>query len=846
MPSKGSVDSLKTCISSDCPSINTFIHLCTETRTGFSPLACRSYTTMHTSFTHAVKLPHFLGKGFLLFFLLLSSLYTFAQKNASGTVTDASDGQPLPGASVQAVGTRRGVTTKTDGSFSLSNLPNQVTTLEISYVGYEKQRIDLTATQPLRIALVRSSFTADEVVVSATRANQRTGMAYTNVGGEEIQKQNLGQDLPVLLNFQPSLVTTSDAGAGIGYTGFRIRGSDATRINVTLNGIPYNDAESQGLFWVNMPDFASSTTSIQIQRGVGTSTNGAGAFGATVNVQTNEFRKDAYAETNHSVGSFNTLKNNVLAGTGLINGKFTVDARLSRLTTDGYVDRASSNLKSFYLSGAYFGKKSFVRINIFSGIEKTYQAWNGVPEYLLKTNRTYNSFTYDNQTDNYQQDNYQLLSSHQLSRNWTFNFNLHYTKGRGYYEEYKPGEKLNKYGLAPVVIGGVTVDTTTLIRRKWLDNDFYGTVFSLDYDSFKKLKVNIGGGWNRYTGKHFGEIIWARFASNSNIRTRYYEDDATKTDFNLYAKAYYQLTEGLNVFADAQIRRVHYDFLGINSQLQNVQQQADLNFFNPKLGLNYQINEQHSAYASFSVANREPNRDDFTQSTAQSRPKAEQLQDWVAGYRVQAGKLAFTVNGYYMNYKNQLVLTGKLNDVGSPTRTNAGKSYRMGLEVEGGYQIAKPLTLNANATFSQNKIKEFRSYYDNYDDETQQEQISRNTDISFSPNVIFGGQLLWKPIKNLELGWLAKYVGKQYLDNTQDEGRKLNGYFTNDIRTIYSIKPKFVKEINVSLLLNNVFNRLYESNGYSFSYVSEGQFTTENYYYPQAGFNFLLGVGIKF
>ncbi len=806
---------------------------------------------MHATFISHAQRTVALFRVFLCGFFFLS-LSTYAQQTITGTVIDAADKQPLPGASIRVIGTQRGVAAKSDGTFSLSNVPSTAQTLEVSYLGYEKQRITLTPSQTLQIELLRSSYMADEVVVSATRANQRTGMAFTNVGGEEIQKQNLGQDLPVLLNFQPSLVSTSEAGAGIGYTGFRIRGSDATRINVTLNGIPYNDAESQGLFWVNMPDFASSTTSIQIQRGVGTSTNGAGAFGATVNVQTNEFRKEAYAETNHSAGSFNAIKNNVLVGSGLINGKFTVDARLSRLTSDGYIDRASSNLKSFYLSGAYFGKKSFVRLNVFSGIEKTYQAWNGVPQSLLKTNRTFNEFTYDNQTDNYQQDNYQLLSSHQLSRNWTFNFNLHYTKGRGYYEEYKKGQNLSDYGLLPVVIGGVTVDTTTLIRRKWLDNDFYGTVFSFDYDSFKKLKVNIGGGWNKYKGKHFGEVIWARFASNYNIRTRYYDDDAIKTDLNFYAKAYYQLTEQLNVFADAQFRKVHYDFYGIGSLGQNTQQQADLNFFNPKLGLNYQINEQHSAYASFSVANREPNRNDYTESSILSRPKAEGLQDWEAGYRYQAGKLALNVNGYYMNYRNQLVLTGKLNDVGSPTRTNASKSYRAGIEVEGAYQLTKTLTLNANATFSRNKIEEFTAYYDNYDAyteegfPTQTQATFRNTDISFSPNVIAGGQLLWKPVRNLELGWLAKYVSKQYLDNTQDESRTLNPYFTNDIRAIYSIKPKFVKEINVSFLLNNVFNRLYESNGYTFSYTSEGQFMTENYYYPQAGFNFLAGVGIKF
>lgn len=785
-------------------------------------------------------------------FLFLFALGVQAQQVLTGKVTDAADQQPLPGASIRLIGTQRGITTRLDGSFSVTAAG--ATALEISYLGYEKQTLPLQGVSgPLDIRLVRTTFTADEVVVSATRVNQRTGMAFTNVTAEEIKKQNLGQDLPILLNFQPSLVTTSDAGAGVGYTGMRIRGSDATRINVTLNGIPYNDAESQGSFWVNMPDFASSSSSIQIQRGVGTSTNGAGAFGATVNIQTNEFRKEAYAETNNSYGSFNTLKNNIMAGTGLIDGKFTVDARLSRLSSDGYIDRASSNLKSFYVSGAYFGKKSFVRLNIFSGQEKTYQAWNGVPEALLKTNRTYNEFTYDNQTDNYQQDHYQLLTSHQLSRKLTFNFNLHYTKGRGYYEEFKKKQALADYGLPPVVLKDTTILATDLIRRKWLDNDFYGTVFSFDYDSFRKLKINVGGGWNRYQGKHYGEIIWAKYASTSSIRQRYYEDDATKTDFNLYAKAYYQLTEALNVFGDMQFRKVGYSFLGFNSQLNNVQQEADLNFFNPKVGFNWQLADNHSVYASFSVAHREPNRDDYTQSTPESRPKAEGLQDWEAGYRLHSGNLAFSVNGYYMNYRNQLVLTGKLNDVGSPTRTNVGKSYRAGLELEAGYRLTKTLTLNANATFSRNKIETFVSYYDNYDDYNevtkrygQTSETSRNTDISFSPSVIAGGQLLWKPVSQLELAWLAKYVGKQYLDNTQNETRKLNSYFTNDIRATYAIRPKFVKEITFSLLLNNVFNRLYESNGYTFSYTEEGAFTTQNYYYPQAGFNVLAGVGVRF
>jgi iron complex outermembrane receptor protein len=784
---------------------------------------------------------------FLPIFLVLT-LRTFAQFSLSGTVTDGETGQALPGATIQLTGTPRGTTTKSDGTFMLQNLRAGTYALRISYVGFEavNRSLEVRQNETVSVALSRSTFTADEVIVSATRANERSAMAYSNVTAEEIRKQNLGQDLPVLLNFQPSLVSTSDAGAGVGYTGFRIRGSDATRINVTLNGIPYNDAESQGTFWVNMPDFASSVSSIQIQRGVGTSTNGAGAFGATVNIQTNELRKEAYAETNHSFGSFNTLKNNVLLGTGLINGKFTIDARLSRLKSDGYIDRAFSDLKSFYLSGGYFGKKSFVRLNVFSGQEQTYQAWEGVPEALLETDRTFNPYTYDNQTDNYQQDHYQLLTSHNLSQNWTLNVNGHYTKGRGYYEQFRTDDRLSTYNLPPVVLGSDTVRRTDLVRRRWLDNDFYGTVFSLDYDSFKRLRLNVGGGWNRYTGKHFGEIIWARFASTSNIRDRYYDNDATKTDFNLYGKAFYQLAEPLTLFADVQVRAVDYAFLGFDNQQRNVQQTANLRFLNPKLGLTYQLSETSTAYASLSIAHREPNRDDYTQSTPQSRPQAEQLRDLEAGYRYRHGGLALTANGYFMDYRDQLILTGQLNDVGAYIRANVPRSYRAGLELEGAWQLAKSLTLNVNATLSQNKIREFVTYYDNYDDGTQRAETFRNTDIAFSPNLIYGGQLIWQAAKGLELAWLSKYVGDQYLDNTSNEARKLNSYFTNDLRAIYSLKPRWAKEIGLSLLLNNVLNERYESNGYTFSYVAEGQLLTENFYYPQATFNFLAGITLKF
>ena len=784
---------------------------------------------------------------FTIFCLLQITFGSFAQFSVSGKITDSESGKVLSGTTVTLENSNRGTITNSQGFYRLTNLKKDTYVLKISYLGFTKvtKIIDLQKDETFDFSLQKSTFEADEVVVSATRANANSAMAYSDISKDYLQKQNLGQDIPQLLNFTPSLVTTSDAGAGVGYTGIRIRGTDATRINVTINGIPINDSESQGTYWVNMPDLASSVNSVQIQRGVGTSTNGAGAFGATVNLSTNEFRKDPYAEINNSMGSFKTRKSTLMVGSGLLNGKFTVDARLSKLVSDGYIDRASSDLKSFYLSGAYFGKKSFVRLNVFSGKEKTYQSWYGLSEDQLLTNRTANYYTYPNQTDNYQQDHYQLLSSHVLSSNWTFNFNLHYTKGSGYYEEYKEADKFANYGVPNIINGTETIKKTDLIRRKWLDNDFYGTTFSLVYQGNNKLSANIGGGFNQYDGKHFGEIIWAKYAQNIPFGYRWYNNDATKKDFNLYGKVNYALTENLNAFADLQIRTVNYTMVGIASKRQDITQKADYSFFNPKLGLTYQLADNTSIYASYSVGNKEPSRQDFVDN-APKAPLAESLNDIEIGYKTQKSNVAFSVNGYLMSYKNQLVLTGKINDVGEAIRTNVADSYRMGVEIEAGVKVAKTLKVNANITLSNNKIKNFSEIVPNYDGGADMVNQFAETNIAFSPSTIFGSQILYNPLKNLELGFLSKYVGKQYLDNTTDEKRKLNSYFTNDLRAIYTIKGKTLKEVNFSFLVNNIFNTLYESNGYSYSYISEKQTITENYYYPQAGTNVLLGVNLKF
>lgn len=808
----------------------------------------------------------------LALLLSITSLLSFAQKlTISGHVADAEDGKPLPGATIKA-GEIRGTSTDKDGNFVLKNISENIDALDVSYIGYQTSKVAIGTSGQLEIKLSKSTYQADEVIINATRVNDKTGMAYTNVTAAQIDKQNMGQDLPVLLNFSPSLVSTSDAGGGVGYTGIRIRGSDATRINVTVNGIPYNDAESQGVFWVNMPDFASSVSSIQIQRGVGTSTNGAGAFGASVNINTNAFRKTAYAELNNSYGSFDTFKNTLKVGSGLIKDKFTFDARLSRVSSDGFVDRASSELHSYYLSGGYFGKKSFVRVNVFSGKERTYQSWNGVPEAKLRgdregilayidrnylgekdaqnllnsDNRTYNSYTYKNEVDNYRQDHYQIVSSHNLSNKLTFNLNGFLVRGLGYYEQYRTDDSYSNYNLPNVIVGKDTLTGTDLVRRRWLDNYFYGTTFSFDYNSFKKLTASFGGGWNQYDGDHYGQIIWARNAGNIENEHQYYFSTGKKKDFNLYGKLYYAFTDRLTGFADLQYRRVSHGIHGTDNDLVNLAFDQSYSFFNPKAGLTYQLAEQSSVYASYSVGNREPNRDDFTSSTANLFPKSERLQNVEAGFRTQQGKWAFAANYYLMSYKNQLVLTGQINDVGGSVRVNVPKSYRTGIELEGAVVFNSHLKWNANATFSQNKIKNFTEYIVDYDNGGYKTVDHGKSDISFSPNVIAGSQFTYSLRKNLELALLTKYVGKQYLDNTSTETRKLDAYLTNDIRLSWTIKPSWANEIAFNLLVNNVLDEEYESNGYTYGYIAGGALTQENFYFPQAGRNFLIGINFRF
>lgn len=690
----------------------------------------------------------------------------------------------------------------------------------------------------------------DAVMVKAVRANDKTPMSFSNLSKKELRERNLGQDIPMLLNFLPSVVTTSDAGNGFGYTGIRVRGSDASRVNVTVNGIPYNDSESQGTFWVNMPDFVSSVENVQLQRGVGTSTNGAGAFGASLNLLTDAVNQESSGEVSNSFGSFNSRKHTVKFGTGLMNNHFEISGRLSNIKSDGFIDRAASDLKSYFLQGTYLKNNTLIKALVFGGTEKTYQSWNGIEDLdKLENDRTYNTSGeyiddngnlkfYDNETDNYKQDHYQLHWNQRWSDFWSTNLAFHYTKGKGFYENYKQGEDVADYGIEPQEIDGTLVEESDVIRRKWLDNDFYGTTFSLNY---KKDKIDFiaGGGHNRYEGKHYGNVLWTRSVILPEYNFEFYNDFSTKNDLNLFAKLNYALTSKWNLFGDLQYRNVTYTANGTDTGLVD----NKFNFFNPKAGITFTVNEKNDLYFSYARANREPNRTDYEGNN----PKPEKMNDFELGWRYNSAKAKININGYLMKYQDQLVLTGGLNDVGSPLRINIDKSYRLGIEIDASVYLSDKWILRPNATFSTNKNVDFIFERDGVFENLGE------TDISFSPNMIAANALTFLPIKNMQISLLSKFVGEQYMGNIDSKGSKLESYAVNDLSVSYEFKPKSVfKSILITGLLNNIFDYKYESNGYFYTYDDEdatsGDITTYEGagYYPQAGINFLAGLTLLF
>ncbi|NHM00648.1 TonB-dependent receptor [Flavobacterium difficile] len=682
----------------------------------------------------------------------------------------------------------------------------------------------------------------EEVLISGVRAKEKNPIPFTNVSKAQIAPRNLGQDIPILLNYLPSVVTTTDAGAGIGYTYMRVRGSDGSRINVTLNGIPFNDSESQGTFFVNLPDFASSLESIQLQRGVGTSTSGAGAFGASLNLQTKASQQNGYADISNSIGSFSTRKHTLAFGTGLHNN-FEMNARVSKIESDGYIDRASSNLFGYYFDANYITKNTIIKAIAFGGKEKTYQSWNGLEdEEKLRNDRTYNSvgqYTdefgniqfYGNETDNYWQNHFQLHWNQKLTSKWQSNVALHYTLGKGYFEQYREDEAFADYLLPD--FGSNT--TTDLVRKRWLDNDFFGTTFSLNYKT-PNTDVIIGGAANKYQGKHYGEVVWTQFyVPNTN---RYYDNFGNKNDVNFYTKASQQVGK-LNVFADLQYRMVFYQANSIKFNDVN----DTFRFFNPKAGITYTLNTASSIYGYFGIANKEPRRDDYENGSI----KPERLQDFELGYKFRNNKAFVNINAFYMRYKDQLVATGALNDVGSPVFENSGKSYRLGLEIESSIKVTEKIMVQPNVTVSTNKNEDF--YF-------QRDGVLTNlgnTNIAYSPNLIIGNNITFAPIKALQISFLTKFVGEQYMGNIDAEKSVLPDYTTSDLNINYEWKiNKGIKSIVFSGLINNIFDRVYESNGYFYTYDDDFSnppaiTTIEGVgFYPQAGINFLAGINLRF
>ena len=787
------------------------------------------------------------------------TLSAHAQTRLAGLVTSDTD-EPLEGVHI-VVGEERlfGSSTDRAGQYAITGLRSGEVRLRLSYVGYLP--VDtvlqlLTGPNEHNVIMRANTTVLREVEVSALRAGDRAPFAKTVVTREELQRINTGVDLPYLLELQPSVVSTSDGGTGIGYTYMRIRGSDATRTNITLNGVPFNDPESQGAFLVNMPDIASSAEDIEIQRGVGTSTNGPAAFGASINLRTTSVKRDAWGLVSASGGSFNTQRYSVSAGTGLLGAedgsKFSLDMRLSSITSDGYVDRATADLKSYFLQGAWesASRRSSLRFITFRGKEVTYQAWAGVDPAIIDTNSTYNPYSYENEVDDYDQAHYQLLFDQRISDKASLNITLFRIVGQGFFEQFREADGLSTYGIAPAVINGDTITTTDIIRRRWLDNTLTGANISTDI----KLGVHrlvLGGNYSHFANDHFGEVIWARYAGDLNIRDRYYDNDARKTDANAFAKLTYAINERVDMYGVAQVRQVDYSFLGFNRDLENITQRVAYTFFNPKAGLMWRVHEGGRAYASFAVANREPNRNDLEETTPDSRPSSERLFNYELGYERRSGRFSAGVNAYYMDYTDQLVLTGELNDVGAALRTNVASSYRAGVEFMFAVQPMRRVTWRANATFSSNKVNDFTEYVDDWDTWGQRAIAHGTTDLAFSPAVIAGSELayrLWnEPAKgHADLSFVTKYVGQQYLDNTGSADRMLDAYVVNDLRANVTVFAKGTKAIDFNLTVRNLFSELYESNGWVYSYFENDRRLEMIGLYPQAPLNVLGGVSVRF
>lgn len=820
---------------------------------------------------------------FITLSILLWSVSPLCSQNTlTGKIYNAG-GEELEGASVFIVGSNSLATISDhEGIYYLENIPTGSHTLKITYVGYEDytKEISVPADELIDIRLSDSNYQLDRIDVVANRLEEESAFSYIQMDEEDLALKNLGQDIPFLVEHTPSMVVTSDAGAGIGYTGMRIRGSDATRINVTINGVPLNDSESHGVFWVDLPDFSSSVNSLQIQRGVGPSTNGSGAFGGSVGLNTNYIHQNPFLKADLSYGSFNTRKIGLSLSTGLMNNAYVIEGRYSLIDSDGYIDRASSDLSSWYFSVGKIGERHSLKFNAFSGKERTYQAWNGVPQVKLEgtteellehyfnnsngdyntvedslnlfdSGRTYNAYTYENQVDDYKQDHFQLLYALQPTEKTKVNLTGHYTRGLGFFEQFLFQEDLCDY---------VDCDSTSisnLARRRWLDNHFIGAIANVEQQISGQLTLTLGGSGNIYLGDHYGEIV---DSEDSLIRAEivqlldneYYRSDATKLELNSYLQAHYKVNRKLKLFGDMQVKSIDYDTEGTDNDQSSFLVDTSYLFINPKLGLSYSLSDQDMAYASFAVANREPVRSDFLDAVGIEVPQPERLFDFELGYRTQKDKWGLEANLYYMSYQNQLVVTGALNDVGGPVRTNVDASSRIGLELSAVYKINEYLSWSPNLTLSRNKIDRFEEFIADYGPGMNEINVLENSDLALSPSVIAGSNLSYNILEGFNLTLLSKYVGKQFLDNTSNDNRALSAYLINDLVATYDMDIDLIEDIQFKLVVNNLLNTKYSSNGYTYSYIvgdaMEGTRTTitENYLYPQAGLNFLLGASVKF
>ena len=710
-----------------------------------------------------------------------------------------------------------------------------------------------------------TTISLEEVLLTGIRAKEDIPVTFTNLSRQDLAPRNLGQDIPILLNYLPGVVTTSDAGAGIGYTGIRVRGTDATRVNVTINGIPFNDSESQGTFWVNLPDFASSVEAIQLQRGVGTSTNGSAAFGASLNLETDAVQNKAFASLSSSIGSFNSFKNTLRFSTGKINEGFTFSGRLSQINSDGYIDRATSDLDAYFFQGTFQDESTLIKALVFGGQEVTYQAYWGIDAVTLQTNRTYNTGGeiynesgnrndfYDNQVDNYAQEHYQFHWNERLNSNWNFTLGLNYTHGSGFYEEYNDlwydqnisfsgATSFDYLQLKPFTIGDTTISDSENISQKRLDNDYYVITLGLNYNT-EDTSFNFGGLYSYYVGDHFGDLIWGQNLGEVLPNHRFYENQGIKKEGSFFAKATQTLSEGFTGFIDLQLRSIGYQVSGQIAGPASFSVDDNFVFFNPKAGLTYEVASGQKLYFSYAKAQREPNRTDYENGN----PKPEKLDDFELGWRINTPKLQAQTNVYWMEYKDQLVLTGAIDAVGSPIRQNVGKSRRLGIELEFKINLNSNWLWQPNIALSSNQNLDFYFKRDGV-----LENLGK-TQLAYSPNLVGGNAIMYVPSTRFQIGLLSKYVGKQYMGNIDSENSTLSAYFVNDLNAVYTWQPnKWIQEIQWSLLVNNIFNAQYESNGYFYTFddtwSAPGQVTTVEGagYYPQAGINFLTGVMLRF